>query len=127
MDKKVFISYSDKDITYANLLSRALKKKGVEVFSLDEPLLLGMDWDNVLRKEIKESSAFIPLISNNWSHSNWAATEYGAAHALGKKIIPVVIEDFQSNLFLDMSKFLTVDGKNADLETVVDQVEKAIQ
>ena len=126
MEKKVFISYSDKDTTYANLLSRALKKKGVEVFSLHDSILAGMEWDNVLRKELLESSAVVALISDNWVRSNWAATEYGAARALGKKIIPVVIDDFQNNGFIDISKFLAVDAKNEDLESVVHQVEEAI-
>ncbi len=126
MDKKLFISYSDKDTTYANLLARALKKKGIGVFTSQDSLLPGTDWDNILRKELQESSAVVALISDNWAQSNWAATEYGAAYALGKKIIPVIIEDLKNNIFININKLLTVDAKNEDLETVATQVEEAL-
>ncbi len=52
MEKKIFISYSSKDSTYANLLARTLKKKGVNVFMLHDSLSAGMDWNDVLRKEL---------------------------------------------------------------------------
>ncbi len=126
MDKKLFISHSDKDTTYANLLVRALKKKGIEVFTSQDSLLPGTDWDSILRKELQESTAVVALISDNWSQSTWAATEYGAAYALGKKIIPVLIDDLKDNLFISINKLLTVDAKNEDLESVATQVEEAL-
>ena len=125
MEKKVFISYSPEDSTYANLLARTLKKKGVQIFT-GQDIMAGENWEDTLRKELEESSAVIAIISDNWNRSTWAATEYGAAYALGKKIIPVLIDDISSELTIDIKRFLSVDGKNEDLESVAHQVEEAL-
>lgn len=127
MEKKVFLSYANSDATYANLLARSLKKKGVDAFVLHEQLASGSEWDEMLRKELKESSAFIALISDNWNRSSWAALEYGAAFAMGKKIIPVLIDNVKKGeVVIDLTRYALVDGENEDLETVAHQVEEAI-
>jgi hypothetical protein len=127
MEKKVFLSYANNDAVYANLLAKSLKKKGVDTFALNEVLVPGADWDDVLRKELEESSAFIALISNNWNQSNFAALEYGAAFAMGKKIIPIVIDNVTNDdVDIDLNRYSLVDAKNEDLETVAHQVEGAI-
>ena len=126
MDKKVFISHSFEDATYAKLLARTLKKNGIDVSALNDPLSEELQDDEALRKELEESSAVIALISNNWIKSNWAAYEYGAAYALRKKIIPVVIDDISNDIPIDINRFLSVDAKNEDLETVAHQVEEAL-
>ncbi|HVF97194.1 MAG TPA: toll/interleukin-1 receptor domain-containing protein [Flavisolibacter sp.] len=126
MEKKVFLSYANNDKVYANLLAKSLKKKGVSAFTFNE-MTPDEEWDDVLRKELSESSAFIALISGNWNRSNFAALEYGAAFAMGKKIIPVVIDNTTNDdVAIDLNRYSLVDAKNEDMETVAQQVEGAI-
>lgn len=127
MNKKVFLSYANNDSTYANLLARSVRRKGVDTFALQETVVPDNDWDELLRRELEESPAFIPLISGNWNRSNMAALEYGAAFAMGKKIIPVVIANTTNDdVAIDLNRYSLVDAKNEDLETVAHQVEGAI-
>ena len=128
MEKKVFLSYASNDALYANLLVKSLKKNGVNAFAWTETAAsLGLEWDDVFRKELRESSAFVALISGNWNHSAWAAMEYGAAYAMGKKIIPVVIDNITNDdVAIDLNRYSLVKAENEDLETVALQVEEAI-
>ena len=126
MNKKVFISFANKDATYANLLATTLKKKGINVFDPSYSLVAGTNWEENLREELKESDAVIALISDNWTQSHNAAFEYGAASVLDKKIIPVVIDDIKSDIPIDLKRFVTVNAKDEDLESVARQVEKAL-
>ncbi len=66
------------------------------------------------------------LISDNWAKSKWTATEYGAAYALGKKIIPVLIEDIPGNINIDINRSTSVDAKNEYLDFVATQLEEAL-
>ena len=126
MDKKVFLSYANKDATYAKLLARTLKKKGIDVFIDQEFLTPGTDWAESLGKKLGESDAVITLLSDNWTESNYTVMEYGAAYALDKKIIPIVIDDIKRNIPIDLKRYATVNAQNEDLESVARHVEEAL-
>lgn len=59
----VFISYASQDAEAAGRICEALRAAGVEVW-FDQSELRGGDvWDAAIRKQVKECSLFVPLIS----------------------------------------------------------------
>src|SRR5277367_4987398 len=66
--KAVFLSYAREDAEAARRIAEALRGFGVVVwFDVDE-LRGGDAWDQKIRRQIKECSVFIPLISGG-THS----------------------------------------------------------
>ena len=59
----VFISYASQDAEAAGRICEALRAAGIEVW-FDQSELRGGDvWDAAIRKQVKECSLFVPLIS----------------------------------------------------------------
>ena len=46
-----------------------------------------------IRDQIKAADVVVVFLSKNALTSNWVLWELGAAQALGKKVIPIVLED----------------------------------
>ncbi len=62
---KIFISYAKEDIEIAMRIYKDLKQEGFEPWIDEENLLPGQKWEDVIKREIKESSYFIVLLSSN--------------------------------------------------------------
>lgn len=60
---KVFISYAREDIEFAKWIHSNLMKKGIEPWMDKTNLLPGQKWKNEISKAIKNSDAFIAIIS----------------------------------------------------------------
>ena len=64
--KAVFLSYASQDAEAAKKIAEALRAAGVEVwFDVEGGLEHGDEWDQKIRKQIKECVLFIPVISAN--------------------------------------------------------------
>lgn len=59
----VFLSYASEDATAAEQIKTALEEAGVDVFFDRDQLKAGNDWELKLRRNIRDCSLFIPLIS----------------------------------------------------------------
>jgi hypothetical protein len=59
----VFLSYASEDRSAVEKLKHALEEAGVDVFFDREQLQAGNEWEGKLRRNIKQCSLFIPLIS----------------------------------------------------------------
>jgi hypothetical protein len=61
----VFISYASQDAVAATRICAALRQAGIEVW-FDQSELRGGDvWDQRIRREIRDCSLFVPVISAN--------------------------------------------------------------
>jgi TolB-like protein len=61
----VFISYASQDAEAASRICQALREAGIEVWFDQSELRGGDAWDAAIRKQVKECSLFVPLISAN--------------------------------------------------------------
>jgi TolB-like protein/tetratricopeptide (TPR) repeat protein len=102
-NRAVFLSYASQDAEAARRICDALRSGGVEVwFDADGGLEHGDEWDQKIRRQIKECVLFIPLISANTQarHECYFRIEWelAAERAMGIAsgvafILPVVIDD----------------------------------
>ena len=65
MTQAIFLSYASQDADAARRICEALRAAGLEVWFDQSELRSGDAWDASIRKQIKECSLFVPIISNN--------------------------------------------------------------
>ena len=99
----IFVSYTHEDRAAAHQLRDFLENEaGIDVWIDDHRLAAGDDWDHQIRRNIKNCSYFLPLISatstrraegyfrREWTLATERATGFAASVPF---IIPVVIDD----------------------------------
>ena len=64
-NKAVFLSYASQDAEAAKRICDALRAAGVEVWFDQSELVGGDQWDQKIRRQIKECALLIPIISQN--------------------------------------------------------------
>lgn len=124
----VFISYSRKDyvdehnnVIPGNEVSKikeALTKAGITYWFDEEGVYAGDKFAKVIVRNIKASSIFVFLSTKNSNQSEWTANEISTAHMLGKKIIPVRIDDsvFHDDVILYIARLSRIDYFNNPVE-----------
>lgn len=65
MNQAIFLSYASQDADAASRICEALRAAGLEVWFDKNELTGGDAWDQKIRKQIKECSLFVPIISSN--------------------------------------------------------------
>jgi len=109
---KVFISHSHQDKKYSEQISRALESAGHEIWIDTLKLKPGDNFISKINEAIKESDAFIVIISKNSINSESVSREISAI-ALSEiskkrtKIIPVLID--RSTVPQYLAQYLYVD------------------
>lgn len=61
--KAVFLSYASQDVEAATRICESLRAAGIEVWFDQDKLVGGDQWDQKIRRQIKECSLFVPVIS----------------------------------------------------------------
>jgi hypothetical protein len=97
-DKKtfqVFLSYSNKDRSWAEKIGSALKKNGLDVWDAQDELSFGDNFASRISEALEESDAMVVLISPESMRSEWVRREI--AYAVGEKsyngrLVPVLLE-----------------------------------
>lgn len=102
----VFISYASKDRDSAILISSELMSMGCMVFRDENSIESGEVFAHVIIEAIKSSKIFVVLVSANSSSSQWVARELAYAAQLEKRIIPVIIDDYQVELMSNRFMFI---------------------
>jgi WD40 repeat protein len=88
----IFISYDRSDEKFASELKRALEKLGYKTWIDTEKLQPSVLWSEDIGKAIKQSVAFIYLISQeSIRDGSYCRVEFNDAEILGKKIIPILL------------------------------------
>ena len=94
---KVFISYSRKDIAFAKRLTGELQKSELDFWIDWEGIPPTVDWWREIEKGIEESDAFLFLISPDSAASKVCGQEIDHAVKNGKRLIPIVIREADTN------------------------------
>lgn len=99
--KAVFLSYASQDAEVARRICEALRAAGIEVWFDQNELVGGDSWDAKIRKQIRECTLFVPMISANtqarlegYFRLEWklAAQRTHTMAAVKRFLLPVVID-----------------------------------
>lgn len=84
----VFISYCHKDIDLVNPILKILDEMGISYFIDRDDALLGLNYNVVLERNIRDCKIFLMFFTNNYNESKSCAYEVWAASNQDKAIIP---------------------------------------
>jgi hypothetical protein len=82
----------------AEKLQNALKDEGLSCFMVGKELKAGDVFSEKIRRALLESREICILFTPNSKNSEWVMTEWGAAWALDKVIIPILYRTSPSDL-----------------------------
>jgi hypothetical protein len=108
----IFISYAHKDRAFVEALFKPLARVYQNVW-FDRELTGGDVWWERIVKQIKDSDIFLIVLSDMWIRSDWSKREYDEAVSLGKKLLPIRIEDIKLPQIVDKLQY--VDLLNGEL------------
>lgn len=86
----IFLSYSSADTTAADKVVQALEDAGLTVFRASKDLRPGDDFSDRIRQALANATEICLLVTPSSLKSAWVTTEWGAAWAFGKTIVPVL-------------------------------------
>lgn len=113
----IFISYSTKDIVYAEKLINTLRREGFNPWVDVEGLGAGTHWLRRLHKQILTCDAYILVMSRNSYNSKWVPDELVTAKSKGKPIFPLLLDDTELFLALQTIQYEDVRGGKLPSET----------
>jgi len=121
---KIFISYSQSDQEEARRLVAALRATDLVGWLDAADIAAGASIPSAIRNALLESSAIVVLLSPSALQSNWVQFEIGAAEALGKKIIPVIISGSlaESGLPAILKDRKVIDARNRPKTVVAEEI-----
>jgi len=129
MKQRVFVSYEAEDRPYAKKL---LSHLGDLDFSglLDQADVSANNYVmKTIRSKLIASNAVLVLVSPRSITSQWVDFEVGASQALGKKILPILVEgeNLESQLPKALQGIEFVDARNANIEDVVRKIRDSLE
>ena len=114
----IFISYSKRDIVYAEKLINALRREGFNPWLDMEGLGAGTHWQTRLQKQIYTCDAYILVMSSNAFNSKWVPDELVTAKTKDKPIFPLLLDDTEMFLAIQTIQFEDVrDRKSTRLNS----------
>jgi len=124
----VFISYAHSDSDEAQRLVESLRAQNVTGFLDRADIVAGDVISSDVRSALKQSTAVIVLLSPRALHSQWVQFEIGAAEALGKKIVPVIVsgEHLEEQLPDILRDRMWIDARGRSDAEVIRDVEHAL-
>lgn len=119
---KIFLSYAFADREWVTELASMLQTAGIEVTDRESGYRLGDDIDQFFRESIGSAELIVPIITERWSHSPNALFELGAARAMGKQMLPLVImrKELSTQVpeFLADQNFVRVESSQEAVEQI---------
>jgi hypothetical protein len=125
--KQVFISYSHDDENVAQELRDSLRKKNLGW--IDEARIAG---GGAIRQKVKDSlqqaSAIIVLVSKQSLKSEWVQFEIGAALAMNKPVIPILIGQTDAETVLPdwLQGIVYIDARHRPVRNAAEEVALAV-
>ena len=98
---RIFISYSRKDIAFADRLDAALRERGIEALIDRTEIYAFEDWWKRIQALIAQADTVIFVLSRQSAASEICAKEVAYAQSLNKRFAPVVIEPVDDRLVPD--------------------------
>lgn len=110
----VFLSYAAADTSEAQILHDKIVASGRKVFMAPKVLRPGDDFAEEIRMALLGSRELWLLVSPSSSSSEWVISEWGAAWALGKRIIPILHRCAPDTLPARLQKLHCIDLHRID-------------
>lgn len=104
---KLFLSYSYKDKRIASAIKEAFEHYGMDAFLAHENIDVGKQWRVVILDNLKKFDVFVPIVSENFTDSEWTDQEVGFAICQEKLIVPITIDNQVPHGFLEMLQRIT--------------------
>jgi len=95
MAHDVFISYSSRDKTAADVVCAALESKGVNCWIAPRDIPVGIEWVEAVVDALDTSKVFIVILSSHSNASIQVKNEVAGASGANIPIIPIFIEDIE--------------------------------
>jgi hypothetical protein len=126
--RKIFISYAHDDRAIAECLLSELQRVSLVGWMDTADIGASEAISASIRDALRSSSAVVVLLSPKSLSSRWVQFEVGAAEALGKRIIPVIIEgkDIQNSIPDSLQGLHWLDARDKSAREVARQLEEAI-
>lgn len=124
----VFISYASADRQNVERFVEALHAANIVGWLDATDIAAGANISSEIRDAIRKSGAVIVFLSDNSLRNQWVQFEIGAAEALGKTIIPVLVAGSDLGQLPDiLSGRIVIDARNRAPATVVNEIRRAIE
>lgn len=127
--RNVFISYADADADQARRLVNALRTTNVAGWMDSADIAAGEAISSEVRDALKRSTAVIVLLSQRALQSEWVQFEIGAAEALNKMIIPVIVsgDQIEEQLPEILRNRVWIDARHRSSDDVIRDVKRAVE
>jgi formylglycine-generating enzyme required for sulfatase activity len=110
--KRVFLSYSRKDLVFVERFAEDLQKAGYSVWYDLSGLEGGDRWAREIQAGIRTSDIFVVVISPDSVKSEWVEREFLFASNRMMKIVPVLYKMCELPLWLLNLHYIDLQGKN---------------
>jgi len=125
----IFISYSRKDLAFAQKIVDALAENNLDTWIDWKSIPKGEDWEQEIYRGIEEADAFLFLISPDSVTSKMCNKEISCAVKNGKRILPIVMRDTERKIIPnEISKrnwIFCRDGQD-DFNKAIDEIQTTI-
>src|SRR5258706_12310862 len=88
----VFVSYSTRDLQTVERVRQLLADATIQVFVAEHSVRPGQSLQGSISQAIANCDLFLLLWSEHSKGSDWVQQEVGAAKALGKVVLPVLLD-----------------------------------
>ncbi len=112
MAKKIFISYSRRDMDFVERLAQDLSDNGYEVWYDLTKIEGGDRWAQEIQKGINQSQIFVIVVTSTSLKSEWVEKEYIFASQRGLKIVPLLREHCELPIWLLNIQYVDIIGIN---------------
>lgn len=132
MDKKVFISHSQKDKIIADIICATLEAEDIGCWIAPRDIPYGNDWAGEITKAIEESSLFLFILSQHSNASRQCPKEISVADNVGVPIICIKTDDSEMKpglkYHLSMQQMMVIDASKIsdEMHTVLCSVKEKL-
>jgi len=92
-ERTVFVSYSRKDSERVQHAVSLLEAGGAQVFRDLDDIQFGDRWETVIREKLAEAERVLVFWSEHAKASEWVTKEWEIAVDLGKRLVPVLLDE----------------------------------
>jgi hypothetical protein len=90
---KVFVSYAREDQGFRDQLIEQLAARGIERWVDEDDIAPAVNWRGEINHGIETTEALVAIVSQHFAASTICAEEVRHADQLGKRILPIVIQE----------------------------------
>jgi hypothetical protein len=125
----VFLSYSSKDKTVADVVCGGLEKQGLRCWMAPRDIRAGADWGSAIVEAIGDSAALVLLYTGHANHSRQVLREVERAVSKDVAVIPLRLEDVPPSKTLEyfISSSHWMDAMGGPLEEQLAKLAESVR